>query len=105
MDEAHTDHGNSPAAWTAVAIMIVGSIVVAASFPLISVGVAVLGVLIIVLGAVVGKIMAMAGYGSPPSYTVESPSPSKFEGPTMGSEEKAQEADRASSSTHRPYPE
>jgi hypothetical protein len=83
LDAPHDNHGNSPAAWTAVTIMIIGSVVCAAAFPLISVGVGVLGVLIIIGGLVIGKVMSMAGYGSLPAYTVEEPSPTKFEGPTL----------------------
>jgi hypothetical protein len=41
------------------------------------------GLVVIVVGLVVGKLMAMAGLGSMPSYNVEEPFPTKFEGPTM----------------------
>lgn len=76
-------HGNTPAAWTAVGVMIAGSIVCAASFFLDAPWVFFVGLGIVVLGLVVGKLMAMAGLGSLPSYNVEEPYPTKFEGPTM----------------------
>jgi hypothetical protein len=63
-DEPHdVGHGNSVAAWTAVLVIAVGSIVSA-------VGVAVsepwlfwVGVVVMALGLVVGKVLAMMGFG------------------------------------------
>jgi len=61
-------HGNTPAAWTAVTVMLVGFLVgaigvVLLAWPLFWIGVAVVG-----LGVVVGKVMAMMGFGAPPTY-------------------------------------
>jgi len=66
-DEAHHDlHGNSPAAWTAVAIVLVAFTVGAIAMVLgpnwvlfwISVAIA-------VLGALTGKVMQLLGFGVP----------------------------------------
>lgn len=64
MTAEHEDHGNTPAAWTAVAIIIVAFLVGAyavltANWPLFWIG----GVGLTVLGAVVGKVMSMMGMG------------------------------------------
>ena len=59
----HDNHGQSTAALTAVAILLVAAIVmscavVVASKPLFSIG-----AVIAVAGVVAGKVLAMAGYG------------------------------------------
>lgn len=60
------EHGNTPAAWTAVTIMLVGFTigtvaVILLNWPLFWIG----GVAVVVLGAVVGKVMQMMGLGQP----------------------------------------
>ena len=60
------DHGNTPAAWTAVIIMIIGFTVgaiavILLNWPLFWIG----GVGVVVLGAIVGKVMQMMGMGQP----------------------------------------
>jgi hypothetical protein len=60
----HDSHGNSVAAWTCVVIIILGSIVMA-----IGVGVAapwlfVVGAVVVVVGAVVGKVLSAMGFGA-----------------------------------------
>jgi len=67
MTAEHEDHGNTPAAWTAVTIIIlaflVGSIaVIAGNWPLFWIG----GVGLFILGGVVGKVMSMMGMGKQP---------------------------------------
>jgi hypothetical protein len=62
----HDDHGSTPAAWTAVAIItlafVLGTLaVVLANWVLFWVSVG-----IVVLGGVVGKVMAMMGFGKKP---------------------------------------
>ena len=64
-DEPHDDHGSTPAAWTAVIIMMVavligGIAVVIESWPLFWIG----GVALVVVGAIVGKVMQLMGYGA-----------------------------------------
>lgn len=61
----HDNHGQTPAAWTAVTIMMVGFLigciaVVFLNWVLLGVGFAVVAV-----GAVVGKVMQMMGMGKP----------------------------------------
>lgn len=65
--EHHEDHGNTPAAWTAVVIItiafVVGTLaVVLGNWPLFWVGVA-----LVVVGAIVGKVLAMMGMGKQPA--------------------------------------
>ncbi len=60
---SHESHGNTPAAWTAVAIItiafVVGTLaVILANWVMFGVGVA-----LVVIGAVVGKVMSMMGLG------------------------------------------
>lgn len=64
MEEQHEDHGHSVAAWTAVAIILVGSAITSAAVVMPSVALGVVGGIVIVAGAVAGKLLAMAGYGA-----------------------------------------
>jgi uncharacterized membrane protein len=67
-DLAHSPelgHGNSPAAWTSVAVMLVGALVACVAFVL---GPAatiafIIGLVIMVLGLVAGLVMRAMGYG------------------------------------------
>lgn len=65
--DAHDNHGQTPAAWTAVIIIMVGfllgSIAVIASTPWLFAA----GAVLIVVGAVVGKVMQMMGLGAKPT--------------------------------------
>ena len=61
-------HGNTPAAWTAVAIITVGFLVGAIAIVLAEVWLFWVGVVIIALGALAGKVLAMMGMGAPPGY-------------------------------------
>lgn len=69
-DHSHTDehvvhdhHGQSVAAWTAVGILIVASALICLSFPLESTPLLIIGVVLVVVGLVVGKVLAATGYG------------------------------------------
>ncbi len=69
-DHAHDDHGSTPAAWTAVAIITlafaVGTLaVVLANWPLFWVGVG-----LVVVGAIVGRVMQALGLGKRAEPTV-----------------------------------
>jgi predicted membrane channel-forming protein YqfA (hemolysin III family) len=72
MSDAHHDnHGQTPAAWTAVIIIMVASVVatlgvVLGNWPMFWVGMG-----LVVVGAVVGKVMAMAGLGKQPKADAE----------------------------------
>lgn len=61
--EHHDNHGQTPAAWTAVTIMMVGFVIgciAVVNLDWVALGV---GVAVVALGAVVGKVMAMMGMG------------------------------------------
>jgi hypothetical protein len=58
----HQD-GQSPAAWTAVAILLVASSLIALAVLVKSWPIAVVGIVLVVVGAAAGKILAMAGFG------------------------------------------
>jgi hypothetical protein len=63
MTQKRSHHGNTPAAWTAVTIIFLAFVVGGAG---VLVGNAILfwaGVVIALVGAIVGKVMQMAGYG------------------------------------------
>jgi len=59
----HDNHGQTPAAWTAVIIIMIGSLVGAVSFLVTQPWLFFVGLGICVLGAIVGKVMSMAGMG------------------------------------------
>jgi hypothetical protein len=61
-------HGNTPAAWTAVTIVMVGFTVGAVAVVVAAVWLFWVGVVIIALGALSGKVLAMMGLGTPPGY-------------------------------------
>ncbi len=64
-DEAeHESHGHSTAAWTAVGVILVGSLVMSFAVIFPSVLWFVIGAVIVVLGIASGKVLAMAGYGA-----------------------------------------
>ena len=56
-------HGNSVAAWTAVTIVLLGALVMSVAVVLTSLPVFLAGAAVVVLGAVVGKVLSVAGYG------------------------------------------
>ena len=63
----HEDHGNTPAAWTAVTIVMIAFVIGAVAvwtmnWPLFWVG----GVGLLVVGVIVGKVMSMMGMGKQP---------------------------------------
>ena len=64
MSASHDDHGSTPAAWTAVTIImiafLVGGIGVVAALPWLFWA----GAALVVVGIIVGKVMQMMGLGS-----------------------------------------
>ena len=64
-------HGGTVAAWTAVAIILAGTTVGAVALPLRSPVLFFVGVAVIILGAVVGKVMSMMGLGNTVAYKDE----------------------------------
>jgi hypothetical protein len=63
-----THHGNTPAAWTAVTIMFLGFLISGVALPLALPWLFFVGLGIVVLGVVVGKVMQMMGMGSTVTY-------------------------------------
>ncbi len=66
MSDLHDNHGQTPAAWTAVIIIVIAFVigtvaVVIGNWPMFWAG-----VVLVVVGAVAGKVMAMAGLGAKP---------------------------------------
>ena len=61
-------HGNTPAAWTAVTIMFVGFLLSGLALPLELPWLFFVGLGVVVLGAVVGKVMQMMGLGNTVTY-------------------------------------
>jgi hypothetical protein len=61
-------HGNTPAAWTAVTIMFVGFLISGFALPLELPLLFFVGIGIVIVGAVTGKVMQMMGMGSPVSH-------------------------------------
>lgn len=61
-------HGNTPAAWTAVSIMFVGFLISGLALPFELTWLFFVGLAVVLLGAVVGKVMSMMGMGSAVTY-------------------------------------
>ncbi|MFF2840496.1 MULTISPECIES: HGxxPAAW family protein [Paenarthrobacter] len=63
---SHADaigHGNSPAAWTCVIVMLVGALISSIAFVIASTPIFVGGLVVMVIGLIVGLVMRKAGYG------------------------------------------
>jgi len=60
----HRD-GQSTAAWTAVVILLIASFLISLAIVVKSWPMAIVGIVLIVVGAAAGKLLAMAGYGQP----------------------------------------
>jgi uncharacterized membrane protein YoaK (UPF0700 family) len=58
----HQD-GQSPAAWTAVGLLLLASFLIALAVLIKSWPVAIVGIVLVVAGGAAGKLMAMAGLG------------------------------------------
>ncbi len=63
MNESDPGHGNSPAAWTAVIIMLLGFAVGTVAFFLDLPWLVIASAVVVLVGALVGWILAKAGYG------------------------------------------
>lgn len=59
----HDHHGQSVAAWTGVAILLVAAALIALAFPLSNTPLLIAGVVLVIVGLVVGKVLAATGYG------------------------------------------
>ena len=62
--EAHSNHGNTIAAWTAVGVIMIGALISSFAVVFTSVTLFVVGIVVCVLGVVAGKVLSKAGYGA-----------------------------------------
>ncbi len=65
VEEEPGNHGNSIAAWTMVAIIILGSLVIAFGVAFGRHSLDIVGVVVCALGVAVGSILSKAGFGAP----------------------------------------
>lgn len=71
MASGHEDHGSTPAAWTAVVVILVGSVIGAVGVVLLNWLMFGVGVVVMFLGGIVGKVMQMMGMGKTVAYQQE----------------------------------
>jgi hypothetical protein len=64
MSADHDDHGSTPAAWTAVTIIMIAFVVGGVGFVIAEPWVFWAGLVLVVVGVVVGKVMQMMGMGA-----------------------------------------
>jgi multisubunit Na+/H+ antiporter MnhG subunit len=62
--EAHSNHGNTIAAWTAVGVIMIGAFISSLAVVFATVTMFVIGIVVCVLGVIVGKVLSKAGYGA-----------------------------------------
>lgn len=58
-----TGHGNSPAAWTTVLVMLVGALIMSIAFVIANTPIFIAGGVVMLVGLVIGLVMRKAGYG------------------------------------------
>ncbi|MGH8970053.1 MAG: HGxxPAAW family protein [Actinomycetes bacterium] len=88
-------HGHTPAAWTAVVVMLSGFLVMGVALPLAMPWLFFVGAGVVVVGAVAGKVMQMMGLGNTvaykderdPDYDDESTAGDRDEAPTERTEQ------------------
>ncbi|XAS69078.1 HGxxPAAW family protein [Micrococcaceae bacterium Sec5.7] len=56
-------HGNSPAAWTCVIVMLVGALIASIAFVIANTPIFIAGAVVMVIGLIAGYVMRKAGYG------------------------------------------
>ncbi|MDJ0320274.1 HGxxPAAW family protein [Pseudarthrobacter sp. PS3-L1] len=56
-------HGNSPAAWTCVIVMLVGALICSIAFVIANTPIFIGGAVVMVIGLILGFVMRKAGYG------------------------------------------
>jgi hypothetical protein len=65
---SHESHGNTPAAWTAVTIMLIGAALGTIAMIFLNWTLFWISVGIIIVGAIVGKVLQMMGFGASPVH-------------------------------------
>ncbi|WP_160666302.1 HGxxPAAW family protein [Pseudarthrobacter sp. ATCC 49987] len=58
-----TGHGNSPAAWTTVLVMLVGALIMSIAFVIANTTIFIAGGVVMAIGLIIGFAMRKAGYG------------------------------------------
>ncbi|WP_211878597.1 HGxxPAAW family protein [Pseudarthrobacter albicanus] len=58
-----TGHGNSPAAWTCVIIMLIGALIASIAFVIANTPIFIAGAVVMLAGLLAGWVMRKAGYG------------------------------------------
>jgi hypothetical protein len=66
MSDEHDNHGSTPAAWTAVTIVTLAFLVGGIGVLMSNVALFWIGVALVVVGLIVGKVMQMMGMGGKP---------------------------------------
>ncbi|CAM3344519.1 hypothetical protein PSET11_02949 [Arthrobacter ulcerisalmonis] len=56
-------HGNSPAAWTCVIVMLVGALIASIAYVINNTPIFIAGAAVMVVGLILGYVMRKAGYG------------------------------------------
>ena len=77
------EHGHTVAAWTTVAVVLVGFMISGLAIVFAQPLAFWLGIVVAGLGVVVGKLLSMAGLGAVPSYSVQAPAETDLEGPEL----------------------
>ena len=62
--EAHSNHGNTIAAWTGVGVIMIGALIMSIAVVVASVKLFIIGGVVCLLGVVAGKLLSRAGYGA-----------------------------------------
>ncbi len=73
MAEHEDNHGNTPAAWTAVVIILIGFALGAWSMWVVSWPLFWVSVGLVIVGGIVGKVMQMMGFGTSPQHHAPAP--------------------------------
>ncbi len=63
-EQAHENHGHSTAAWVGVGIILAASIIMSLAVVFPSMTWFVVGAVLVVVGLIAGKVLAMAGFGA-----------------------------------------
>ncbi|HET9657377.1 MAG TPA: HGxxPAAW family protein [Kineosporiaceae bacterium] len=63
VNEVHDHHGNSVAAWATVTVMMIGALIASVAVVVPSLPMGIVGGVIVLVGAVLGKVLQTAGYG------------------------------------------
>jgi len=63
MAQAHSNHGNTVAAWTTVGLIMVASFIMCIAVVITSLWVFLAGVVVVGIALVTGKLLSNAGYG------------------------------------------